>query len=275
MGKLIDLTGKKFGRLTVIRRSEYKGNSKFSQHVYWDCLCDCGGITAVEGWALRNGKVNSCGCLYFEAITKHGHHKEKLYKVWSTMKSRCNNPKDKNAMYYHDKGIRVCDEWDCSYKNFRDWANQSGYMEGLTIDRIDSSKNYSPENCRWITKSENSKRAGEKILTVNGISKSRVEWERYLKIGRNRVSHWISRRGEEYAIKRIDSILNPEKYTEEELFYPSHYERKYLTIDGVTLTRGTWSKKIGHSSNIVTSWIKKYGEEKTIEKIRNALSGGE
>lgn len=85
----------------------------------------------------------------------------KLYRVWSCMKYRCHGGGEKNpyARWYRDRGIEVCEEWRKSFKDFEEWALANGYKEGLTIDRIDPDGNYCPENCRWVTRSENSKRA--------------------------------------------------------------------------------------------------------------------
>ena len=84
---------------------------------------------------------------------------KRLYNIWACMKQRCNNPKHTAARWYHDKGIRVCDEWNESFHSFAKWAKQNGYFDGGSIDRIDSSKGYNPENCRWITLEENRSRA--------------------------------------------------------------------------------------------------------------------
>lgn len=84
---------------------------------------------------------------------------KRLYNIWSCMRQRCNNSKNTAAPWYHDKGIRVCPEWEHDFYAFQSWALEHGYENPLTIDRIDSDKDYSPDNCRWITKSENCARA--------------------------------------------------------------------------------------------------------------------
>lgn len=88
---------------------------------------------------------------------------ERLYRIWSSMKQRCNNPKNPAARWYHDKGIRVCEEWENDFFAFQSWALSCGYAEDLTIDRIDPDQDYCPENCRWLTRSENSSRARSHI----------------------------------------------------------------------------------------------------------------
>lgn len=86
---------------------------------------------------------------------------KRLYNIWSCMKQRCNNPNHTAAPWYHDKGIRVCPEWNDNYKEFESWALSHGYNPTLTIDRIDSGRDYSPNNCQWITLKENQRRAKE------------------------------------------------------------------------------------------------------------------
>lgn len=100
------------------------------------------------------------------------------------MKNRCNNPKASKYYLYGGKGIKVCEEWENNFMSFYEWANQNGYKEGLTIDRIDSDKGYYPENCRWATyKEQNSHlKHTEKekiqpcIIEFNGEKMNLSEW---------------------------------------------------------------------------------------------------
>lgn len=79
----------------------------------------------------------------------------RLYNIWGIMKQRCNNPNASSYSYYGGKGIKVCKEWANNSRNFIEWSLSHGYRDDLEIDRIDCSKDYCPENCRWVTKTEN------------------------------------------------------------------------------------------------------------------------
>lgn len=155
--RFIDLTGQRFGRLTVIQRVE---NSKAGM-VRWLCRCDCGNTTITTTAHLRDGHTKSCGCLGLEHATrakiKHGQANTPLYRVFRSMHNRCELNTCKGFKWYGAKGIKVCDQWK-EFQPFMDWALSHGYKKGLTIDRIDPNKDYCPENCEWVTRSENSRR---------------------------------------------------------------------------------------------------------------------
>ena len=109
--------------------------------------------------------ARSCGCNKTNFIIKHGDSdKTRLYNIWHGMKNRCNCPKKKDAKNYKDKGIKVCNSWKDNYIMFKIWALCHGYKDNLTIDRIDSNKNYEPSNCQWITGKENSQKTNNRKL---------------------------------------------------------------------------------------------------------------
>ena len=164
-----DFRGERFGKLVAIEPTEKRLHGK----VMWLCRCDCGNICEVMSTRLASGHTKSCGCLNSESTTDmnttHNGTHTRLYSIWSTMKTRCNNPNSKAYGWYGAKGISVCPEWSSSFSAFRDWATQNGYRDDLTLDRVDPAGNYSPDNCRWATWHEqrmNQRRAAHEIQSL-------------------------------------------------------------------------------------------------------------
>jgi len=159
----IDRTGERFGRLVVLSRADDYVAPNGKKHVMWNCLCDCGNEVVVEVCQLTQGKTKSCGCLHKEGSHKtHGGRYDRLYKVFANMNNRCYNQNADDYVYYGGRGINICDEWRHNYLAFKNWALANGYDENApkgqcTIDRIDVDGNYSPDNCRWVPMSIQSK----------------------------------------------------------------------------------------------------------------------
>lgn len=152
MNKKYDVTGREFGYLTVLGRDETSVGQRNSK---WFCKCKCGNITSVTRSCLVSGKTTSCGCKHFETHNAtHGMSKTKIYRTWNNMKNRCYNHNVNCFDDYGGRGITVCNEWKESFLSFYEWATENGYSDDLTLDRIDVNDIYKPENCRWVSMSD-------------------------------------------------------------------------------------------------------------------------
>ena len=187
----------KFNRLRVI--DIFKDKYKY----YAKCECDCGKvIDKIVLRSLLSENTKSCGCLNSELTIqrnlKHGMKtREKgasrLYGIWSDMRRRCNNVNRKNANNYALKGIKVCQEWD-NFSNFYHWSINNGYNEALTLERKDNSLGYNPDNCCWISKSEQAKnRTTNHYITYNGETKTLTDWAKTLDINRTTLQSRLRR----------------------------------------------------------------------------------
>lgn len=167
-GGRIELTGQKFNRLTVIEQGAHIGSK-----IRWVCLCDCGNYILVTTDKLRSGRQKSCGCYRRENITKiktkHGLVQHPLYWILASMIQRCENPNNKDYHLYGARGITICDEWRKDIPAFIKWGEESGWLPGLTIERLDVNQGYSPKNCTWITMGEQSRNTRRNIFVeING-----------------------------------------------------------------------------------------------------------
>lgn len=189
--RIIDLRGKRFGRLEVIKRANNKGKEPF-----WLCKCDCGNFKEISGSRLRTGKTKSCGCLKSKGIVKtnvdrvcnktHGMSDTRLYRIYNKMKLRCYSKVNKAYKGYGGRGITICQEWLDDFMNFYNWAMENGYSDDLSIDRIDNDKGYFPENCRWTTAKEQANNTRSTVfLTYKGETKPASEWSKITGIRQN------------------------------------------------------------------------------------------
>lgn len=198
MSRYIDLTGQKFGRLTVIKKVE--ATTKNKGRATWLCQCECGNTKRVLGQNLQNNHVRSCGCLSSESKAKrtykHGYHGTRLYRTYTDMMRRCHNPKEPWFQSYGAKGITVCKEWYKNPKAFCDWAMDNGYKDDLTIDRIDGTKGYSTENCRWVDftiQSYNKPLSSRNTSGYKGVSFNKNYGKYVAYITKNKKTHFLGK----------------------------------------------------------------------------------
>ena len=204
MGTFKNLTGMRFGRLTVLGLSDDYVAPNGKHRKQYKCLCDCGSEKVIIGENLSRGLTLSCGCLQKERAsqsnTKHGETDSRLYNIWCAMKRRCLNPNVPEYLLYGGRGISICDAW-MDYSNFSNWANNTGYDSNAkrgqcTIDRIDVDGDYCPENCRWVTQQEqmNNVRYNH-YVTYNGETHTIAEWARLYNMPYAKLSQRLNRYG--------------------------------------------------------------------------------
>ncbi len=191
--KALDLIGKKFEKLTVKKRVQNSPANKTK----WECECECGETTIVFSTNLTRGHTKSCGC---EKGITHNSSRTRLYRIWGNMKNRCNSENRKN---YKERGITVTETWN-SFKSFKEWALNNGYLDTLTIDRINNDGNYEPSNCRWTTVVEQARNTRRSVFneelvsvakTMNKYGLGHVKIARALGVNSTAVKFALSNRG--------------------------------------------------------------------------------
>ena len=185
--------GSVFGHLTVIDGPLPKNKSAYV------CRCECGRKKTVRGVALRHGQMKSCGCSFKTArptTSKYGQAGEwnkPEYKIWLGLKARCLNPKNCNWARYGGKGIRLCERWALSYRNFLADMGRKPTPKH-SIDRLDYNGHYSPDNCRWATRIEQqNNRTDNRWIQFNGQTHTIAGWARTFNIPYTRFSNHLRR----------------------------------------------------------------------------------
>ena len=166
--KLKDLTGQKFGRLTVLEVVHKKPRKNGGNIYYWRCRCDCGNICVVTGKNLKNGNTRSCGCLHGQ---NHGLCHTKIYNTWHGIKRRCYGINRLDYKHYGGRGITMFPAWINDFQAFYDYVSKLPHFneEGYTLDRIDNNGNYEPCNIRWADAKEQARnRCSNHIIEYNG-----------------------------------------------------------------------------------------------------------
>lgn len=202
MGKIIDLVGQKFGRLTV------QSYSHKSKRAYWNCVCECGNLRKVDTTSLRGGNSKSCGCLLrdvtIERSTTHGRAKTPEYISWQAAITRCYNKLQKTYYRYGGRGITMCERWRNSFENF--YADMGPKPTPKhSIERINNDGNYEPSNCKWATMKEQGRNTTKaRLLTYNGMTMCINEWAEKLNINRGVIRYEANRgRFEKLAQKHL------------------------------------------------------------------------
>lgn len=199
---LIDLTGQRFGRWTVLRLGAVKRYASGKGTVpFWLCRCDCGTEKEVSGCSLRNGNSVSCRCyqreFQRERNTKHGHttHGGKAtseYTAWAHMIQRCTNPYHPSFADYGGRGITVCDEWLEAERFLRDMGPKPSPKHSL--ERKNNNRGYSSDNCKWATSQEQARnQRGNRLITWNGQTKLLTDWAKELGCRSNSLSTRLHR----------------------------------------------------------------------------------
>lgn len=195
-----------------------------------DYLCD---RKANDGHKIYHATCNSCGvevemiisCIKSAKKCTHKNNStgianishtdwksKRLAKILYGIIQRCYNKNEKSYKYYGEKGIQVCREWIEDFSTFQEWAYKNGYNDSLTIDRIDPTKNYCPENCRWVSGKYNSSyKKNTNLITVNGTTLSGRCWARELGLGVNRINKMIRLHGMEGTEKFIEQEIKNQR----------------------------------------------------------------
>lgn len=181
MGKFVDLTGREFGKWTVIGRAEDHIDKHGHRQRKWHCICSCDKRTEkdVLESSLLNGHSTSCGCKRARPI--HGLSKSRIKRIYYNMHSRCENANTPKFKNHGGRGISICKEWsgENGLIEFYNWAIKNGYNDNLTLDRIDNDGNYEPSNCRWVDfATQNRNKSDNVYVTIDGITKVIEDWER-------------------------------------------------------------------------------------------------
>lgn len=255
--KGIDLTGQRFGRLTVTSRapSRLRNNGKF--RTMWHCLCECGGTALTPSDMLRSGRTQSCGCLRREMSSErsavHRQTDTPTYRTWARMKSRCFNPQDGSFADYGGRGIRMCDRWHTSFLAFAGDVGERPSRKH-SIDRIDNDGWYScgkcqecvskglTANCKWSTRVEQcNNRRSSHYVTINDRTQTIAEWCRELKIPVQTAQSRITRGWDD-----VRALLTPVRTA------------TLYCFQGRSQTLTQWSKECGISAKILRDRMARY-----------------
>lgn len=221
-----------FGRLTIVsivrRRANYGDMVAYAQ-----CLCECGGVVEPTVNGVVSGHTRSCGCLRPEVITSHSKSQTpggSSYEVWHGMKQRCLNPRSKDYKNYGERGITVCESW-LAFENF--YADMGDKPQGMSLDRVDNSKGYSPANCRWATTREQDRNKrtniyvsffGERVLFTHAMRLLKAADHLYMRLKKEGKTH------QEIVNAMIDRYSDPKTRIHSKSRYTPPPEKRLRTL---------------------------------------------
>lgn len=260
--KKLQLTGQRFGRLVVIGEATPSDPTPggTQSRMRWLCRCDCGVERVVLRASLTSGNTKSCGCYRVEegikkgkATKKHGgyvgNYPSPEWYTWSSMKSRCTNPKNPGYKHYGGRGITICERW-ASFENFlADMGKRPS--DELSLDRIDVNGPYAPDNCRWATVKQQTRNTRRSVFVeFRGETKTVAEWCEIVGLCRN-----------EYEARTKKGRMAPQ----EALSLPPTYvdgrggpigrKPRLFTLRGETRTLRAWAEIAGANYGTVANKI--------------------
>lgn len=210
--RIKDLTGQKFGKLTVLSYA-FSDKHRVSHYL---CECECGNQKIISGQNLSKGLTKSCGCIKKSKKSNDKPQKrdrfkwasyDRIYRIWYGIKYRCYYKTSTSYKKYGAKGVTMCEEWKNDFQNFKQWALENNYAENLTIDRIDNSKGYQPDNCRFVDyQTQNNNRSCNHYITIDNVTHTITEWLRIYNLRRSSYDKRIKK-----GYSEIEAITTPKK----------------------------------------------------------------
>lgn len=226
MPKFRDISGVVFGRLVAVSRADNKNG-----RTVWVCRCECGNTCIVCRSNLTCGIARSCGCLRKETTarvhTKHGHAMSPEYGAWKNMIQRCQNPRLKSFKDYGGRGIKVCDSW----MRLENFMNDMGSRpKGHSLDRINNSDGYHPQNCRWASRKEQQRNTRRNVIVeCNGQRMTLVAWSEKTGIDRDTIENRLKKG---WPVERAITAPPDDKYRNHRALKTAKRDRLWKKMGG-------------------------------------------